>query len=267
VTSLTSVSVNPTQTTTYILTATGTGGTVTQSTTVTVNNPTPTATAPTISSFTVSPASITSGQTTLLSFTTTGNPTPTLSLNNSIGDVSGLTSKIISPTRTTVYTLTATNSAGSATSQVKVSVTNVPTGGHGGGGGGGGSSGVPSTTALGTTVYISRDTDTKKDIIGCSGKSGFSTTNGLSCENNTTTPTSQKATYNFGTVTLKNGSSGEAVKELQRFLNKKLLLSLVIDGKLGPKTVTIIKKWQKDYNLAPDGLVGNKTKAIMNAQI
>ncbi|MDQ5971771.1 MAG: Peptidoglycan-binding protein, partial [Patescibacteria group bacterium] len=37
--------------------------------------------------------------------------------------------------------------------------------------------------------------------------------------------------YNFGTTTLKNGSKGEAVMELQRFLNATLNLGLVVDGK------------------------------------
>lgn len=71
--------------------------------------------------------------------------------------------------------------------------------------------------------------------------------------------------YNFGTKILKNGSKGEAVKELQRFLNKNLNLNLKIDGKLGPKTITVIKKWQKENDLKPDGLVGQKTKEKMNS--
>lgn len=70
--------------------------------------------------------------------------------------------------------------------------------------------------------------------------------------------------YDFGTVTLRNGSRGEAVKELQRFLNTNLNLGLVIDGKLGQKTIAILKKWQKDNRLKDDGLVGKKTKDMMN---
>ncbi len=73
--------------------------------------------------------------------------------------------------------------------------------------------------------------------------------------------------YNFGNVTLKNGSTGAAVMELQRFLNANLNLGLVIDGRLGPKTIAVIKKWQIDHNLVPDGLIGAKTKAIMNSGI
>lgn len=73
--------------------------------------------------------------------------------------------------------------------------------------------------------------------------------------------------YNFGIITLRNGSRGEAVKELQRFLNQVLSLGLVVDGKLGPKTIIVIKKWQSDHNLTSDGLIGPKTKAMMNASV
>lgn len=73
-----------------------------------------------------------------------------------------------------------------------------------------------------------------------------------------------KTFYNFGTKTLKNGSKGESVKELQKFLNKVLNLNLVLDGKLGPKTIIVIKKWQKANGLVPDGIIGVKTKAKMN---
>jgi peptidoglycan hydrolase-like protein with peptidoglycan-binding domain len=74
------------------------------------------------------------------------------------------------------------------------------------------------------------------------------------------------AKYNFGLTTLKNGSSGNAVMELQRFLNAKLNLGLVIDGKLGSKTIAVIKTWQKDNGLVADGLIGAKTKAQMNIE-
>ena len=77
-------------------------------------------------------------------------------------------------------------------------------------------------------------------------------------------PAITKIVYNFGTVTLRLGSKGEAVKELQRFLNDNLNLGLVLDGKFGPKTNIVIKKWQTDHALVVDGLVGNKTKAKMN---
>ncbi len=115
------------------------------------------------------------------------------------------------------------------------------------------------------------------NIPGCGDRtSGFSTATGASCVGNsvssvnvTTTNsngTTTTTTYNFGTVTLKNGSKGEGVKELQRFLNRFLNLGLVVDGKLGPKTIAVIKKWQKEKGLVADGLIGPKTKAMMNTE-
>ncbi len=91
----------------------------------------------------------------------------------------------------------------------------------------------------------------------------------VSIKTNTLVPTvnniSNKIYYNFGTTTLKNGSRGIAVKELQRFLNANLKTNLKIDGILGRNTIAIIKKWQKSHGLVADGLIGAKTKAMMNA--
>jgi len=107
---------------------------------------------------------------------------------------------------------------------------------------------------------------TPVSIPGCgSSTTGFSTASGVSCAGNIGTVTTTTS-YNFGTVTLKLGSRGAAVKELQRFLNDKLNLGLKLDGILGAKTIAVIKKWQKDHNLVADGLIGNKTKAMMNEQ-
>lgn len=79
------------------------------------------------------------------------------------------------------------------------------------------------------------------------------------------TPASVQKTFNFGVTTLKSGSKGEPVKELQKFLNQVLKLGLAVDGKLGPKTIAVIKKWQKANGLKADGLIGPKTKAKMNS--
>ena len=81
------------------------------------------------------------------------------------------------------------------------------------------------------------------------------------------TPPVPASAYNFGAVTLRKGSRGETVKELQRFLNHTLGFGLLVDGRLGPKTILIVKKWQRDNGLVPDGLVGAKTKARMNASL
>jgi len=105
------------------------------------------------------------------------------------------------------------------------------------------------------------------NIPGCGSKTtGFSTASGVSCAGNVVSAATTTGPYNLGTKTLKVGSKGEPVKELQRFLNKVLNLGLVLDGKLGPKTIAVIKQWQKDNGLVADGLIGAKTKAKMNAQ-
>lgn len=74
--------------------------------------------APTIQSFTATPATIVSGQSSTLAWTATGNPTYTLNGAAVTGD-----SSVVSPTATTTYTLVATNSGGTAQAQVTVTVT------------------------------------------------------------------------------------------------------------------------------------------------
>lgn len=81
--------------------------------------------------------------------------------------------------------------------------------------------------------------------------------------NPATNPATTPGNYNFGTTVLKNGSRGEAVKELQRFLNDTMNLGLVLDGVLGPKTIAVIMKWQNEHGLLADGLIGPATKAKM----
>ncbi len=146
-----------------------------------------------------------------------------------------------------------------------------------GGGGGGGGSNSSSSTTIPIIKPIISITPTASSILGCENRtSGFSFINGQSCLKNVVsdinqvtdlpvTPLSnlEASTYNLGTKILKNGSRGEAVKELQRFLNDTLKLGLVLDGKLGPKTIAVIKQWQKNKGLVPDGLIGPKTKALM----
>ena len=106
---------------------------------------------------------------------------------------------------------------------------------------------------------------------GCSS-SGSRTTRRVTIPSTPVAPTitpnpllsSEPSVYNFGPVVLKQKSRGEAVKELQRFLNANLNLGLIVDGIFGPKTLAVIKQWQKDNGLVVDGLVGPKTKVKMN---
>lgn len=57
-----------------------------------------------------------------------------------------------------------------------------------------------------------------------------------------------------GSRTLKQGSRGEDVKFLQRWLGIK-----PVDGIFGPKTLAAVKNRQKNKKLTADGIVGTKT--------
>jgi hypothetical protein len=110
-----SVVVTPVDTTTYTLTATGAGGSTTATTTVTVRAP-----APVIASFTANPLSIALGSATTLSWVVTN--AASLSIDHGVGDVTGRSSVLASPTADTTYTLTADGLGGRATRSVSVGV-------------------------------------------------------------------------------------------------------------------------------------------------
>ncbi len=121
--------------------------------TVTVTTATPTAPTCTL---TASPTSIQAGDSSTLSWTTAN--AGTFSINNGVGSVTPVVSgsKSVSPTTTTTYTGTVTDSGGfspSTTGQCSVTVT-VTTGGGGctsncgGGGGGGGGGGSTAPTII-----------------------------------------------------------------------------------------------------------------------
>jgi hypothetical protein len=108
--------VSPTVTTTYKLTASNSAGSVSAQTTVTV-----TAAAPVISSFKATPASIQAGQSATLAWTVTG--ATTLSIDGGVGNVLNTSSRAVSPSQTTTYTLTAGASGASVSSSLTVTVT------------------------------------------------------------------------------------------------------------------------------------------------
>lgn len=64
---------------------------------------------------------------------------------------------------------------------------------------------------------------------------------------------------------LKLGSTGEAVKELQRLLNADITIEheLVVDGIFGKGTDAAVKRFQATKNLGIDGVVGPKTWAAL----
>jgi hypothetical protein len=60
--------------------------------------------------------------------------------------------------------------------------------------------------------------------------------------------------------TLRQGSTGAAVRDLQRLLNEYgASPALVVDGDFGPRTDAAVKKHQTNHFLVVDGIVGRKT--------
>lgn len=65
--------------------------------------------------------------------------------------------------------------------------------------------------------------------------------------------------------TLKKGSAGIAVKNLQSFLNWAINAKLTVDGDFGNATFKALKKFQKKVGLKQDGVWGTKTRAKAKA--
>jgi putative chitinase len=61
------------------------------------------------------------------------------------------------------------------------------------------------------------------------------------------------------TATLRRGSTGDAVKQMQR------KLGIPADGDFGPGTEAAVRKWQAANGLVADGIVGPKTLAALMA--
>jgi len=124
VTAQTQLVVSPAVTTVYTLTATNGDGPTTRDITVTVNPP------PVIASFSADRTTINSGESATLSWQT--ELASGWSISPAPGDVSGQTvsgdgSVLVSPTETTIYTLSASNANGPTTADVTVTVAMVAT--------------------------------------------------------------------------------------------------------------------------------------------
>jgi hypothetical protein len=114
-----SVTVSPTQTTTYDLTARNAAGDVaTAQVTVEV-----TEAPPSVVTFNAQPASVNAGQSTTLAWTTQGATGVTI--DNGVGAQPATGMVTVSPGQTTTYALTATGPGGMTTAQVTVTVTPV----------------------------------------------------------------------------------------------------------------------------------------------
>jgi peptidoglycan hydrolase-like protein with peptidoglycan-binding domain len=65
------------------------------------------------------------------------------------------------------------------------------------------------------------------------------------------------------TATVRRGDRGRAVKELQQVLNDLGYAAGSADGIFGAKTEKAVRQFQADNGLTVDGLVGRKTKQVL----
>jgi len=65
--------------------------------------------------------------------------------------------------------------------------------------------------------------------------------------------------------TVRKGTRGPFVKELQTKLNTQIKAGLVVDGIFGAKTLKAVMDYQKVKGLSIDGICGPKTWAVLNA--
>ena len=73
-------------------------------------------------------------------------------------------------------------------------------------------------------------------------------------------PSTNTTTITYPTI--RRGTQGDLVVQLQRILDKNGF-SLSIDGIFGPKTEEAVKAFQRKYSLSVDGIVGPKTWAAL----
>ncbi|PIE89061.1 MAG: hypothetical protein CR997_13105 [Acidobacteria bacterium] len=109
--------VSPASTTTYTLTAINSNGSSSAQVTITVSDPQ----APVINSFTAVPSRIQKGDSSTLSWDVSG--ADSVSLSPGVGTVASSGFREVNPDATTIYTLSATNQAGTVHSEVTVTVT------------------------------------------------------------------------------------------------------------------------------------------------
>ncbi|MGD0353971.1 MAG: hypothetical protein ABSB31_00840 [Dehalococcoidia bacterium] len=116
--------VGPTQSTVYTISATNSAGTVTRSATIIINSAPPIGTPPVIIQFSTNPSTTNSGGTSTLSWNVTG--ATSVSIDQGIGQVNAAGTGVVSLAKSTIYTLSATNSAGTVSRSAVITVSSAP---------------------------------------------------------------------------------------------------------------------------------------------
>ncbi|WP_419999906.1 peptidoglycan-binding protein [Streptomyces boninensis] len=105
------------------------------------------------------------------------------------------------------------------------------------------------------------DADTAAAVKGFQGKVGLSASGEVDAHTWT-------ALLSYGTTpTLQGGSTGTAVKRLQRALTAALGKTVAVDGSFGTNTASAVKQYQSARGLTADGIVGANTwKALQRGK-
>lgn len=162
--------------------------------------------APVIASFAAAPAAIVVGQSSTLGWSVTG--ATSLSIDNGVGSVTGLSSKQVMPAATTTYVLTATNAAGSVTATAKVTVTTKPT--------------ITSFTANPTSINAGQSSTLRWSVTGATSLSidnAVGSVTGL-----TSTPVTPAATTTY-TLTATNAAGSVTATAQVSVTNKPMIAS------------------------------------------
>ncbi len=104
----------------------------------------------------------------------------------------------------------------------------------------------------------------KRNKLSQDGMAGKQTYDKLKSTYTTTTVSNKKSTINSNSAdwtgqTLKAGSKGEQVKDLQNMLNKAGFNVGKVDGIYGENTAEAVKKFQKAVKISSDGIAGKDT--------
>lgn len=194
---------------------------------------------PTITSFIANPTTITAGQSVVLSWIVVN--ASSMSLDNGIGAVSS-TSITVSPTVTTVYTLSAVNPSGMVTAKATVTVTT--TGNN-----------INSLIQNLLNQINNLKAQIMQLLLQRSGGIGGTATS---------TPIVTCIKFNHD---MKFGDEGNDVRELQHELSKDpaIFPPGLISGFFGKKTENALKQWQKKFGLGTTtGFFGPKTRGLLN---
>lgn len=199
--------------------------------------------APVISSFIATPPSVNVGSSAVLSWNVSGASSLSIS---GIGAVTG-TMATVTPSATTNYILTATNSGGSSTSSATVTVTAVGTT-------------SPSVVAQ-IQALLAQIAALKAQIAQL--VSGALTGTG------TTTPAAVPG-VRFCLETdhdMRLGDDGDDVRSLQQVLasDPSIFPEGQVTGFFGPKTLKAVQKFQKKFGVSSTGFVGLQTRSLFHS--